>query len=51
MSGFFLHSGSRDFFDTLAPTGSTAKYKDSSAVNFSGGNPWKLIGTWNMTVP
>lgn len=29
-----------------APTGTTAKYKDSPAINFSGGNPWVAVGTW-----
>lgn len=29
------------------PTGSTDKYKDSSAVNFANGNSWKEVGTWS----
>ena len=33
--------------NTTAPTGSTEKYTDSASVQFSGGNPWKTIGTWN----
>jgi hypothetical protein len=33
--------------DAVAPTASTDKYKDSSSVNFSGGNAWKDVGTWN----
>jgi len=33
--------------DSVAPTASTDKYKDSSAVNFAGGNAWKDVGTWN----
>ncbi len=32
--------------DTAAPTATTAKYKDSTSVNFNGGNSWKEIGTW-----
>ena len=32
--------------DSTAPTGTTAKYKDSSGIAFSGGNPWKVVGTW-----
>jgi hypothetical protein len=36
-------------FNPLAPTASAAKCKDSSAVNFAGGNPWKEIGTWTTT--
>jgi hypothetical protein len=49
---FFLHGSGGTanpptlFLDNIAPTGTTAKYKDSTAVNFSGGNPWKEIGTW-----
>jgi hypothetical protein len=34
------------FLDAAAATSSTAKYKDSAAVSFGGGNPWKTIGTW-----
>jgi hypothetical protein len=33
--------------DAVAPTASTDKYRDSTAVNFAGGNPWKDVGTWN----
>ena len=29
-----------------APTGTAAKYKDSPAINFNGGNPWAEVGTW-----
>lgn len=35
------------FLNLTAPTGSTAKYKDSTSVNFSGGNAWKQVGTWS----
>jgi hypothetical protein len=34
------------FLDTTAPTATTAKYKDSTSLNFNGGNLWKEIGTW-----
>ncbi len=34
------------FLDHSFPTASTEKYRDSAGVNFSGGNPWKEIGTW-----
>jgi hypothetical protein len=34
------------FLDDIAPTSATAKYKDSTSVNFAGGNPWATIGTW-----
>jgi hypothetical protein len=30
------------------PTATTEKYRDSTGVNFSGGNPWKEIGTWQV---
>jgi hypothetical protein len=33
---------------TTAPTAATVKQKDSPAVNFAGGNPWKSIGTWHQ---
>jgi hypothetical protein len=48
----FLHGSGANanpsvlFLDSEAPTSSTAKHKDSAAIKFSGGNPWKLIGTW-----
>jgi hypothetical protein len=32
-----------------APTATTEKYRDSAGVNFSGGNLWKEIGTWQVT--
>jgi hypothetical protein len=35
--------------DGLAPTATTAKYKDSPAVKFSGGNTWVEIGTWTAS--
>jgi hypothetical protein len=28
------------------PSGTTAKYKDSPAITFNGGNPWADVGTW-----
>ncbi len=34
------------FLDAIAPTNTTAKFKDSTATNFSGGNPWKDVGVW-----
>ncbi len=49
---FFLRGAGADanpptiFLDTTAPTATTAKYKDSTSINFSGGNPWKEVGTW-----
>ena len=49
---FYLHgTGSSSnpatlFLNNTAPTAATAKSKDSASVNFSGGNPWKEVGTW-----
>jgi hypothetical protein len=34
------------FLDSTAPTGSTAKYKDSTSINFNNSNLWKEVGTW-----
>jgi hypothetical protein len=50
---FFLHSGSSNalFLDESDPTATTAKFKDSAGVNFAGGNPWRAVGTWSMTLP
>ena len=46
----FLHgSGSTPpalFLDTIAPSAATPKFQDSAGVAFSGGNPWKVVGTW-----
>jgi hypothetical protein len=43
-SKFFLHGGAS--LDNNSPTATTAKYKDSPSIKFSGGNPWKEIGIW-----
>ena len=32
--------------DDTAPSDTTAKFKDSTSISYSGGNPWKEIGTW-----
>ena len=32
--------------DTSAPSSTSAKYRDSAAIKFAGGNAWKDIGTW-----
>jgi hypothetical protein len=39
------------FLDTIAPTGATARFKDSAAINFNGGNPWKEVGLWTTAAP
>jgi hypothetical protein len=49
----FLHGGGGQAnppsltIDAAAPTAATAKFKDSASVNFSGGNPWREVGTWS----
>jgi hypothetical protein len=49
---FFLHGSGGTanppnlFLSTAAPTGTGDVYKDSTSINFSGGNPWKEVGTW-----
>jgi hypothetical protein len=49
---FFLHgTGANNnpstlFLNNTPPSGTTAKFKDSAGLNFSGGNPWTDIGTW-----
>ena len=37
------------FLDGMVPTATTAKFRDSTSVNFAGGNLWKSIGTWTST--
>ena len=49
---YFLHaSGASLFFDATPPLATTPKQKDSGPVSFSGGNPWKSVGTWSHSVP
>jgi hypothetical protein len=49
---FFLHGAGPTnnpptlFLDQTAPTAATAKFKDSAAIKFNGGNPWKEVGHW-----
>ena len=51
-ANFFLHGSgglanpSTLFLNSSAPTVAAASYKDSAGINFSGGDPWKEIGTW-----
>lgn len=51
----YLHGiGSNDNPSTLtinaiASTTTTVKFKDSTSINFTNGNPWKEIGTWSAT--
>jgi hypothetical protein len=37
--------------DDTAPSATSPKCKDSGPVSFSGGNPFRDIGTWSMTLP
>jgi hypothetical protein len=39
------------YLSMTAPTATSAKCKDSTGVNFAGGNPWKEIGSWVWTLP
>ena len=39
------------YFDETAPIATSAKCKDSTSINFAGGNLWKEIGTWSRTLP
>ena len=34
------------FLNTTAPTATSEKFKDSTSINRTGGNPWKEVGTW-----
>ena len=57
---FFLDSNGGPCGDVPSPTATTfplvdtapgagaAKCRDSSAINFAGGNPWRPIGTWSL---
>jgi hypothetical protein len=48
---FFLHGGSGQVLNALAPLGVNARTKDSAAISGNNGNPWKEIGIWRMTLP
>jgi hypothetical protein len=48
---FLRASASGLLLDAVAPTGSTAKFQDSTAIKFSAGNLWKEVGTWTMMQP
>jgi hypothetical protein len=50
-SDIFLHSGVTDFLNSTTPNFTSPATKDSPAVNFASGNPWKTIGTWSQTIP
>ncbi|MBT2555992.1 hypothetical protein [Arthrobacter sp. ISL-5] len=47
----FLHAqGTSLLLNANAPTNTTARSRDSDAVQFAKGNPWKTIGTWSQSV-
>jgi hypothetical protein len=51
-TNLFLGSDNEnDFLDGVAPVATTAKFKDSPGLSFSGGNFWGDIGTWSVTIP
>ncbi len=51
----FLHGRGSDnnpsvlFLDNTAPASISPRFKDSPELKFSGGNPWKEMGTWKAT--
>jgi hypothetical protein len=51
LQDFFLHSSGGNFLDTMPPTATAPKVKDSGRIRFGGGNPWSEIGTWSVTLP
>lgn len=51
IADIFLHAnGSILFLDSIAPTATTAQFKDSASIKFNGGNLWKEVGIWTTTV-
>lgn len=45
----YLHGSGRDLsLDSEAPVKQTAESRDSAALKFAGGNPWKPIATWTQ---
>jgi hypothetical protein len=44
-----LHRASGGTFDSIAPPAGPPALKDSPATTLSGGNPWRLAGTWALT--
>jgi len=46
----YLHAqGTTLLLDPDRPTSATATSRDSAALRFAGGNPWKPVGTWTQT--
>ena len=51
LATYFLHTvGTTHMLNRQSPAGA-AKFKDSPAVNFLGGNVWKTIGEWTLVIP
>lgn len=50
-TGAFLHAqGASLLLDSTTPTNTTARSRDSAAIQFAKGNPWKPIGTWSQSI-
>ncbi|HEY4688901.1 MAG TPA: hypothetical protein VIK33_06295, partial [Anaerolineae bacterium] len=49
---FYLHGTGPNsnpptlFLDSIAPSATTPKFKDSPSLSRNGGNPWKQVGVW-----
>jgi hypothetical protein len=50
LTSFYLRAGANLRLDAAAPTESVAKTQDSAGINFAGGNAWREIGVWKMTM-
>jgi Concanavalin A-like lectin/glucanases superfamily/CARDB len=54
---FYLHGSGPTanpptlFLNSVAPTSTATKFKDSAGVTLSGGNAWKDVGTWAVGSP
>lgn len=50
-TGAFLHAqGTSLLLDSTTPTNTTASFRDSAAIQFAKGNPWKPIGIWSQSI-
>jgi hypothetical protein len=50
LKDYYLHATNGSLvLDAVTPSGAQ-KYKDSSSINFTNGNPWKEIGTWTKVL-
>jgi hypothetical protein len=39
------------WLDGTPPASAWVKCRDSAALRFAGGNPWKTIGAWTLELP